>query len=297
MIKFNYSLDDLRCFYIIAQMRSYKKASQYLGMPLSTLSRRIRHLEDDLQLRLLNRDAHRVTLTNTGECYYNRCHSMFDELNGIELDLAKEKDSPSGKIRIAAPIYSGKEYLKNIFSDFLLKYPDIQLDLRFSNNLIDIEELGIDIAFRMKNPSIDNWIARELKFTRNILCCASSQNLEHIAHPEQLKEYPKITCFRLVPWQLKNKKTGEKYVYHPNDFIRLEVDEVQIMTHAVKTGLGVSYIPDYLALPMIKKGELKQILPNWQSEKKAFSMLYRDRKNIPLRVRLFIEYTLANFPS
>lgn len=295
MIKGNYSLDDLRCFYVIAQTGNYKKASQHLGMPLSTLSRRIRHLEEDLQLRLLNRDAHRVTLTHTGECYYNRCHTLFDELNDIEQDLHKEKNHPAGKIRITAPIYSGKAFLSDIFADFLLKFPDIQLDLRFSNTLIDIEEQCIDIAFRMRNPAIENWVVRELKLTRNILCGASEQYLDDIAHPEQLNSYDKITCLRLVPWQLVNQETGERCDYHPNDSVRLEVDEVQMMTDAVKKGLGISYIPDYLALPMIERGELTRILPKWQSEEQAFSMLYRDRENIPLRVRLFIDYVLAYF--
>lgn len=295
MIKSNYSLDDLRCFYVIAQMGNYKKASQHLGMPLSTLSRRIRHLEDDLKLRLLNRDAHRVTLTHIGQRYYHRCHTLFDELNDIELDLHKEKDQPSGKIRITAPIYSGKAFLSAIFSAFLLKYPEIQLDLRFSNTLIDIEKQGIDIAFRMRNPTIENWVVRELKLTRNILCCSSDQSLDDIKHPEQLNSHTKITCFRLVPWKLENAETGEKCEYYPRDSVRLEVDEIQMMTYAVKKGIGISYIPDYLALPMIERGELKRVMPNWQSEEQAFSMLYRDRENIPLRVRLFIDYVLAHF--
>jgi len=295
MIKSNYSLDDLRCFYMIAKMGSYKKATKHLDMPLSTLSRRIRHLESDLQLRLLNRDAHRVTLTPIGEHYYNRCHIMFNELTNIEQDLQEEKNLPAGKIRVSAPIHSGKTFLSHLFSDFLLKYPEIQLDLRFSNTLIDIEAEGIDVAFRMKNPAIDNWIVRELKLTRNILCCSSLQNLDHIKHPEQLCLYPKVTCFRLLPWQLIERKTGQRCDYQPNDLVRLEVDEIQIMTESVKKGVGISYIPDYLALPMIEKGELKRVLSGWESEEQAFSMLYRDRENIPLRVRLFVDYVLTHF--
>ena len=293
-MKSNYSLDDLRSFCTIVKLGSFKKASDHLDIPLSTLSRRIRQLEDDLQLRLLNRDAHRVTLTHTGSQYYDRYNTLFDELNGIELDLNEEKTEPKGKIRITAPIYLGKHFLRAIFCDFLLAYPDIQLDLRFSNSLIDIEKEGIDVAFRMRNPTIDDWVVRLLKFTRNVLCSHPSQSFDHITHPEQLEAFPKVTSFRLVPWQLENQRTGEKYNYHPTNLVRLEVDEIQMMTYAVKTGLGISYIPDYIALPMIERGEVKQILPDWQSEGQAFSMLYRDRKNIPLRVRLFIEYVLKH---
>jgi len=295
MIKGKYSLDDLRCFYVIAQTGNYKKASTDLGVPLSTLSRRIRHLERDLALRLLNRDAHRVTLTHSGELYFKRCQAMFDELVSIENDLHKEKNQLSGKIRITAPIYSGKTFLSEIFSDFLIKFPEIQLDLRFSNSLIDIEEQGIDVAFRMRNPAIENWVVRELKLSCNIICSSSEQHLDHIQHPEQLSALSKVTSLRLIPWQLSNTKTGEQCRYDPVDFVRLEVDEVQMMTEAVKKGIGISYIPDYLALPMIERGDLKRVLPEWQSEAQAFTMLYRERDNIPLRVRVFVEHVLAHF--
>lgn len=291
----NYSLDDLRSFCTIVKLGSFKKASDNLGMPLSTLSRRIRQLEDDLQLRLLNRDAHRVTLTHTGSQYYDRYCVLFEELNEIESDLNEEKHTAQGKIRITAPIYLGQHFLSSLFCDFLLQYPDIQLDLRFSNSLIDLEEERIDVAFRMRNSTIDDWVARQLKFTSNFLCCHPSLSLEHINHPDQLDALSKVTCFRLVPWQLDNQITGEKCDYHPVNLIRLEVDEVQMMTYAVKMGLGISYIPDYIALPMIERGELKRVLPDWQSEGQVFSMLYRDRKNMPLRVRLFIEYVLKHF--
>ena len=294
-MKSNYSLDDLRCFCIIVKLGSFKKASENLNMSLSTLSRKIRQLEKTIQLRLLNRDAHRVTLTHIGRIYYDRYSAIFDEIDHIDTDLYEEKNQPRGKIRIAAPIYLGKYLLSDIFCDFLLEYPEIQLDLRLSNDLIDIEKLGVDIAFRVRNPNVDNWIVRQLMFTRNFLCCHPDQALDHLTHPEQIEDVAKITCFRLVPWQLENQITGEKCNYQPNNFVQLEVDEIQMMTLAVKAGVGISYIPDYIASPMIERGEIKRIMPNWQSEGQAFSILYRDRKNIPLRVRLLIEHTLKYF--
>ncbi|MBH0043277.1 LysR family transcriptional regulator [Pseudoalteromonas sp. SWXJZ10B] len=291
----NYSLDDLRYFCTIVKLGSFKKASISLDISLSTLSRRIRLLEQALQLTLLNRDAHRVTLTHTGELYYDRYRKLFDEVECIEQALCDEKDQPKGKIRICAPIYMGKHFLSAIFCDFLLQYPDIQLDLRFSNNLIDIEKEGIDIAFRVRNPAIDNWVIRELKLTHNILCTHLNHDYQSITHPKQLEEQPKITCVGLVPWQLKNQHTNEEYSFNPNTHVRLEVDEIQMMKQAVESGVGISYIPDYIALPLIKAGKLKHILHDWQSKGQPFSMLYRDRKQIPYRVRLLIEHTLQHF--
>lgn len=291
----NYSLDDLRYFCTIVKLGSFKKASESLNLSLSTLSRRIRLLEQTLQLTLLNLDAHRVTLTHTGELYYARYCKLFEEVDAIEQALSDEKQQPKGKIRISAPIYMGKHFLSAIFCDFLLLYPEIQLDLRFSNDLIDIEKKGIDIAFRVRNPAIDNWVIRELKLTHNIICGRPNQTTHLITHPEQLEEQPKVICFGLAPWQLKNKLTNEVYNVEPKKHIRLEVDEIQMMKHAVESGVGISYIPDYIALPLIESGTLERILPDWQSEGQPFSMLYRDRKQIPHRVRLLIDYTLQHF--
>lgn len=291
----NYSLDDLRYFCTIVKLGSFKKASENLGLSLSTLSRRIRLLEQNLQLTLLTRDAHRVTLTHTGELYYERYCKLFDEFDEIEQALSDEKSQPKGKIRISAPIYIGRHFLSAIFCDFLLQYPDIQLDLRFSNDLIDLEKQAIDIAFRTRNPTIDNWVVRELKLTRNMLCCHPNQSVHSITHPAQLEEHPKVICVGLTPWRLRNKLTNETYDFQLNKQVRFEVNEIQMLKYAVEAGIGMSYIPDYIALPLISSGRLKHVLPDWQSDGQSFSMLYRNRKQIPYRVRLLIEYTLQHF--
>ncbi|MFB2660242.1 LysR family transcriptional regulator [Shewanella mangrovisoli] len=295
IMKPNYSLDDLRCFCAVARSGSFKEAAQSLGMPLSTLSRRIRQLETDLQLRLLNRDAHRVILTSIGEQYFERSVALFDELNNIDEDLHRDKYQPQGKIRISAPINSGTHFLRSIFYDFLLQYPDIQLDLSFSNSLIDIEAEGMDVAFRVGNPVVENWIARPLKHIHFILCSHPDYDISSITSPDKLCGQPTIICRPMIPWQLVHKTTGEEFDYHPNKGVRLEVDELMLLTHAIKTGIGIGYVPDYFALPMIAQGEVNHVLPDWSSKARTLSMLYRDRDHLPMRVRLFIEFVKWHF--
>lgn len=294
-MKPGYSLDDLRCFCAVARAGSFKDAAHSLGMPLSTLSRRIRQLEADLQLRLLNRDAHRVALTSTGEQYFQRSVGLFDELSDIDEALHREKHQPQGKIYISAPINAGSHFLRAIFYQFLLQYPDIQLDLNFSNSLIDIEAEGMDVAFRVGHPVVENWIARPLKDIYFILCAHPDHNTSEIAHPEALRGHDTIVCRPMIPWQLVHKETGENFEYHPRQDVRLEVDEILMLTHAVKTGLGIGYIPDYFAWPMVAQSEIKHVLPDWRSQARTLFMLYRDRDHMPMRVRLFIEFVISHF--
>ncbi|SDH92393.1 transcriptional regulator, LysR family [Vibrio xiamenensis] len=296
-MKPSYSLDDLRCFCAVARHGSFKLAAQALSMPLSTLSRRIRQLENDLQLRLLNRDAHRVLLTHTGEQYYQRSAALFDELGHIDEDLHHDKHQPQGKIRISAPINSGTQFLRSVFYDFLRRYPDIQLDLNFSNSLIDIEAQGMDVVFRVGSPVVENWIARPLTNIHFVLCAHPNMDISEIDTPQQLRGYATILCRPMVPWQLINTQNGDEFDYHPQQGVRLEVDEIQMLVHGIKAELGIGYVPDYVALPMIERGEMIHVLPDWRSKSRTMFMLYRDRDNLPLRVRLFIEFVLEHFAN
>ncbi|MCH1919561.1 LysR family transcriptional regulator [Shewanella sp. A3A] len=294
-MKPNYSLDDLRCFCTVARLGSFTAAATQLAMPLSTLSRRIRQLESDLQLRLLNRDAHRVMLTSTGEQYFQRSSALFEELADIDEDLHRDKQRPCGKIRISAPINAGNTLLRDLFYDFMQQQPDIQLDLHFSNSLIDIEAEGMDLVFRVGSPIVENWIARPLKPLHFIVCAPKEHDISNITSPEQLCGHPVVLCRPMIPWQLQHKITEQAFDFQPQKMVRLEIDEIGMLSHAVKGGLGIGYLPDYFALPMIARGELQHVLPEWRSRTRMLFMLYRDRDHLPLRVRLLIEFMLQRF--
>ncbi|EAR57486.1 putative transcriptional regulator (LysR family protein) [Photobacterium sp. SKA34] len=294
-MKSRYSLDDLRCFCVVARHGSFKAAATSLGMPLSTLSRRIRQLEDDLQLRLLNRDAHRVTLTSTGEQYFQRSAILFDELHDIDQELHRDKYYPQGKIRISAPINAGSKYLRKIFYDFLIQYPEIQLELNFSGANIDVEAEGIDMAFRVGTLSDEDWIAKPIKDIHFIFCSHPDYDVSTLSNPEELHDHPLIICRPIRVWEMINHESGEKYDYSPKENVRLEVDEGFMMLEAIKTGIGIGYVPSYLAYPMIANGEIKRVLPAWSSEARTMFMLYRDREHIPMRVRLLIDFVMKHF--
>ncbi|PJC85838.1 hypothetical protein CSW98_12325 [Vibrio sp. HA2012] len=198
------------------------------------------------------------------------------------------------KIRISAPINAGSQFLRSIFYDFLLQYPDVQLDLRFSNSLIDIEAEAIDVAFQVGHPAVENWIARPVKNIHFILCSHLDYDISDISTPDKLYGHPAIICNPITPWQLVHKESGEEFDYHPQKSVKLEVDEMLMLTHAIKKGLGIGYVPDYLAMPMITQGEMNHVLPDWRSKARTLFMLYRDRDHLPMRVRLLIDFVIAN---
>jgi len=296
-MKFNYSLDDMRCFCAVAQHGSFKQAAIVLEMPLSTLSRRVAKLEEDLAIRLLNRDAHRVKLTHSGQRYYERSLPLFEELNDVAMCLLQDKIQAKGTIRISAPVNFGVHVLAQHFHSFLNKYPDIHFDLRLSNQHIDIEEEAIDIAFRVGDHNAEHWIGRHLTNIRFVICGSVDLDLSSIKAPSDLDGFPSILCEPISIWKLQHILSGEKQTHKPSNNIRLKVDDISLLTRAIQDGLGIGFIPDYHAQPLLDSGLIQQILPDWSNQPRGCEMLYRDRENIPYRVRLFIDFMLQRFQS
>ena len=296
-MKLNYSLDDLRLFWIVVQKGSFTKAACDLGMPLSTLSRRINHLEQTLQLRLLNRNAHQIKLTRTGQLYFDRCDALFNEFESISSELLAEKREASGKIVIAAPHNLTKQWLGKALNKFMLLYPKIKIDLSLSNNNIDIIDQSIDLAFRGGDPAIPEWIARPLYLQQFILCASSQQTQWHILkHPLELGQYPVVLGKPMHNWQLIHLQTKQTFEYKPScENTQFSVDDVKVVGQAVADGLGIALLPEFIAQPLINAGSVKQIMTDWVGHQFPIYMIYRDRSNQPYRLRLLIDFILENY--
>lgn len=297
-MKLNYSLDDMRLFWVVAQQGSFKLAAEHLGIPPSTLSRRINLLEQSLGLRLLHRDAHRVNLTATGQRYLERCGPLFIELNQVSGELHADKHQAVGKLRISAPINTTYLWLGESLNAFQLRYPNIDIDLSLSNMNIDVSENAIDMAFRVGEPKDPDWIARPLTTISFVLCASSSATQWHsLQSIDELELHPVIIAKPAKTWRLQHNITRQDFEFEPRGNIKLAVDDMAIASQAVMAGLGIGLLPISMASERIQSGKLIQILPEWKGAPRTAYLMYRDRDNLPLRVRLLIDFMLENPPS
>ena len=297
-MKLNYSLDDMRLFWVVAQQGSFKLAAEYLAIPPSTLSRRINLLEQSLGLRLLHRDAHRLNLTATGQIYLERCGPLFNELNQVSGELNAEKHQAIGKLRISAPINTTYRWLGASLNAFQLKYPKIDIDLSLSNLNIDVSESAIDVAFRVGESSHPDWIARPLTSISFVLCASAAlADWQQISTLAMLDNFPMIVAKPVTVWRLQHKMTRQNCEYQPRMNVKLAVDDMSIACQAVVAGLGVGLLPVSMARDYIERGELVQLLPELEGVSRFAYLMYRNRDNIPLRVRLLIDFMLANPPE
>lgn len=292
-MEIKYSLDDLYLFWHVCRAGSFSKAAELLQMPVSTLSRRVSRLEQDLDLRLLHRDAHRLQLTSAGEQYLQRCGPLFNELGQVSASLDQEARDASGLIRITAPVGVTRYWLGEMLNRFLQQYPAIDIDLILSNNNLDMVANQIDLAIRVGDPGLDNWIARPLLDFGFILCAAAQRpEWQGLGHPRELDQQPLVAVSPIINWDLETSDGQQQYRVLPAANTRVRVNDYDIATMTVKNGLGIGLLPCWLALPAIRRGELVRVLPQWLGQRRQSCLLYRDRDHQPYRLRLLIDFLL-----
>lgn len=283
---------DLFIFTKVLEKGSFLAASRALAMPTSTVSRRVQQLEDSLGYQLLHRSARKLALTEAGERFYRRCQPLFSELELATQALDGELKSPSGELRITAPVSLSNEVLSPWFFEFMQQYPGIRLEMILANRNIDLIDEGIDIAFRIGEAKMKDWVGREL-FHAAFSLCASPEFIARYGqpqHPADLDALPLVISRRSRQWRFLHPELGA-YTLEGESTVR--VDELSTSVKAVKAGLGVGNLPHYVISDSLKRGDVVRLLPGWAPAGRDVLMLYPHRKYLPAKVRLCIEFLMA----
>lgn len=287
---------DLYIFIKVIEQGSFIAASKLLNMPTSTVSRKVMQLEKDIGYRLMFRNARKMVLTEAGDKLFNRCQPLFSELEHTTIELNDELAEPSGSLKVTAPITLANELLAEWFFEFMECFPRIQLDLMVVNGNIDLVEQGIDIAFRIGDIRIQNWISRPVMKSTFSLCATDEylQRRGEPQHPDELEQHSLIVAKHTTIWSFDGRN-GEEVHIDCNAY--LKVDELKLAAKAVESGLGIANLPTYGITEAIEKGRIKQLIPYWTPRSRMVHMLYQERKYIPGKVRLFIEFIMAKFQA
>lgn len=282
---------NLYLFVTVVEQGSYLAASRVLAMPSSTLSRRIQQLEQQLGYQLLHRSARKLSLTEAGGRFYQRCQPLYAELVNAANSLDGELTSPQGELKITAPVSLANELLNPWIFEFMQTYPGISLDMMLVNRNIDLKAEAVDIAFRIGEIKIRDWVSRRL-FNSRFTLCASPELIAEMGepqHPDELNNYPLIMSRSSNSWQFTDQR-GSLHsvagVYH------MRVDELRTAADAVEQGLGIGNLPDYVVGEALTRGALKTLLPDWEPVGREVHMVYPHRQYLPAKVRLFIEFIM-----
>lgn len=281
---------DLYYFVVVVEKESIKAAARFLNVPVSTLSRRIQAFEKDLGYKLIHRTAKRFGLTDSGQKLYSGVGSVIHELGTRMDDVASELSSLTGDIKITAPIGIGHSFVKPIVFDFMRENPRLTVELFLSNENVDLVKNSIDIAFRLGDVTLNDWVSRPLINADFVLCAAPDFDFqgEVLAHPSQLSDFPLIALKRRPVWRFGHG--DEQVVFVPKPYLR--TDEINFAIDAVRQGFGISCLPEYLVRDLLDRGDLVQLLPEWHAGSRSVNIIYPHRNSLPVKTRAFIDYVI-----
>jgi LysR family transcriptional regulator for bpeEF and oprC len=292
-------IQSIRVFARVVEAGTFTKAAESLDLPKGTVTKLVQHLESRLKVKLLNRTTRRVTVTPDGAAYYERTVRVLNDLDDIEASMTNAQASPSGRLRVDVGTSVAREIIIPALHDFYRRFPDIQLDLGVTDRSVDLLADNVDCVIRGGELLDQSLVARRVANVPLITVASPAYLKAHgtPTHPEQLeKEHTMVNYF--------STRNGRPY---PNEFekdgqaleisgrYRLSVNESNAMTAAVLAGLGVAQTASFVAVPLIERGELVQVLPEWTGMTIPLYVVYPPNRHLSAKVRAFVEWVAELF--
>jgi DNA-binding transcriptional LysR family regulator len=257
-------LNDIVVFARVIEAGSFTAAARLLGMPKTTVSRRIAALEREVGVRLLQRTTRSLNVTDAGRLYYEESSQALRTIEDANLRLAEARAEPSGTIRISAPVGFGGYFLSSAIFDFLATYPKTKVELRLTDDKLNLVENGIDLSFRTGILPDSTLIARKLGSTHRILC-ASPNYLARHGVPVVPADLARHHCVIAGPstanahWVLEGSHGQETVTVSG----RFAANEMQAVIAAAIAGYGIAQLPHRVAEASIKDRRLRRVLDDY----------------------------------
>ncbi|MBP1131200.1 DNA-binding transcriptional LysR family regulator [Serratia sp. PL17] len=282
------SLNGIQAFVQVAETRSFSDAGRQLGVSSSAVGKSVARMEQRLAVRLFHRSTRSVTLTAEGALFLERCRRILAEMAAAELELADSRGTPSGKLRVSLPLVSG--LMMPVLTDFMHQYPDIALDVDFSDRMVDIVEEGFDAVVRTGEPTDSRLVSRRLGGFQLVLV-ASPAYLKQRGQPEKPADLLNHACLqhkfpttgRLEPWPLRDLALSEL----PATMI---CNTSEALLPVVQAGLGIACLPDFMVKVALQRGELQKVLEGFVEHQGSFRVIWPSSKYLAPKLRVFIDF-------
>lgn len=271
-----FDLDALLIFGRVVESRSLSKAAQLLGMPKSTVSRKLTKLESDLGIKLLRKNTHQLTVTDLGEQIYAHATNILAEANDVRALVEASRQEPQGELRVAIPVFVGIDYASRVGATFLQRYPQSRLDIRLVDTMVDPVKDGFDVVFGPGPLQDSTLIARKVFDLQLFLCAAPeflAQLTEPITDPTQLNKLPFIDFGFGGPRKLTACRNGRRVAANPP--VRARANNFQVCKQYILQGLGIGAMPtQIICTAELRAGSIVPILPQWTLDPLPVHMIY-----------------------
>ena len=295
-------MDRLAAIQVFAQVveaGSFARAADRLGLSTSAASRQVADLESHLQTRLLNRTTRRVSLTESGQQFYERAVQLMADLAEAEQEASSAAVVPRGTIRLTTSVNFGVRHVAPAIAEFLERHPDVRFDVALSDRVVDLVEEGLDLAIRIGPPGADNLVARKLGETRMVPCAAPGYLAKRGAPktPEDLAHHNCFTYEYVSPrhvWRFRDRSGAERAVRVAG---RLHSNNGDLLAEVAARGAGIVFEPAFIVGPEVRAGRLVPLLQDFEALPVPIYALYPSRKHLSAKVRRFVEFLIERFAA
>ncbi len=294
-------MDKLNCmkaFIAVVEAGGFSSAASKTRLSKSLLSKYVAQLECDLNIRLLNRSTRKVSTTLTGQAYYERSLSILAELDELESSVQANQRMPRGELRISAPVSFAEQYLTSLISEFSKSWPDLKIELIFSDRMVDLMDDGVDVALRIADLPDSSLVARRLCSVRTIVCASPAYLCKagRPEHPLALTQHQAIFDSNISDkQQWLFREQGKKQVITMQGSIT--VNSVRAVRQLVLADLGVALCPDFVVADDIQAGRLEELLADYAFHDMALYAVYLHRRHLSVKVRLLIDALVEKFST
>jgi DNA-binding transcriptional LysR family regulator len=286
------NLNDILAFMAVVDAGSFVAGGQALGLTRSAAGKAVARLEDRLGARLLNRTTRTLSLTDEGRVLYARGQQVLAAVDEAEASVAGPAGTPRGLLRLTVPDAFGRLIVLPLLKTYLAAWPDVQVEVSFTDRRADIIEEGFDLAVRIGGMSEDTRLVSRVVARYKALLCAAPAYLAARGEPRNVDALALHDC---LIFSSRTRRQGWRFRGADGSWVkaqgrsRLRMDSGEALRDAAVAGLGIAFLPDFLVAEDVAAGRLRQVLPKLDAGDVEILAIYPTRRLLEPRVRRFID--------
>ncbi|MBS2011424.1 MAG: LysR family transcriptional regulator [Deltaproteobacteria bacterium] len=279
-------LNELFVFVRVVQVGSIRGAAEALGMPKSTVSRKLLDLEERLDVRLLQRTTRKLALTDVGRMYYDHGVRIVTEVENAERAVRSQHETPRGLLRVTTPL--NLAFVAPLFSDYLQRYPEVRLELAANARVVDLIEERFDVGIRAGRLEDSSLIAKLLGTIEWILVASTTYTKKRgrPKAPADLKKHDLLLFGNDPTLVLTSNGRSEAIASTP----RLLVGDMDVLGSALQAHLGIAVVPRFLCEEALRARRIERVLPSWSAPSTPVQLVYPSTRHLSPTVRSFIDH-------
>ncbi|WP_437968640.1 LysR family transcriptional regulator [Sorangium sp. So ce260] len=286
------NLNEILVFMAVVDEGSFIAGGQAMGLTRSAAGKAVNRLEDRLGVRLMNRTTRALSLTEEGRVFYDRGLQILAAVDDAEASVAGSSGTPRGLLRLTVPDAFGRLVVLPLLRKYLKAWPDLQVEVSFTDRQADIVEEGFDLAVRIGEAPPDTRLVSRVVARYKAMLCAAPSYIAERGEPLHIDDLAGHDC---LIFSSRNRRQSWRFLGDDGAWVkaqgrsRLRLDSGEALRDAAVAGLGIAFLPDFLVAEDLAAGRLQQVLPALQAEEVKIVTIYPTRRLLEPRVRRFID--------